>query len=91
MFILTYIIILYYGKRNITILVRHTRHTSMAFNKIIHWTLFRQFIDRGVSLHLVMILCYWYQKQEMTVRWGACTSDSFKVTNGVCQGGILPP
>ena len=38
-----------------------------------------------------MILCYWYQKQEMTVRSGACISDSFKVTNGVCQGGILSP
>ena len=25
----------------------------------------------------------------MTVRWGACISDSFKVTNGVRQGGIL--
>ena len=36
-----------------------------------------------------MILCYWYQKQEMTVRWGACISDSFNVANGVCQGGIL--
>ena len=38
-----------------------------------------------------MILCYWYQKQEMTERWGACISDSFKVTNGVRQGGILSP
>ena len=38
-----------------------------------------------------MILCYWYQKQEMTVRWGACISDSFNVTNGVRQGGILSP
>ena len=38
-----------------------------------------------------MILCYWYQKQEMTVRWGACISDSFKVINGVHQGGILSP
>ena len=38
-----------------------------------------------------MVLCYWYQKQEMTVRWGACISDSFNVTNGVRQGGILLP
>ena len=50
-----------------------------------HWTLFRKLIDRGVPLYLVIILCYWYQKQELTVRWGACISDSFKVTNGVCQ------
>ena len=32
-----------------------------------------------------------YQKQEKTVRWGVCISDSFKVTNGVRQGGILSP
>ena len=38
-----------------------------------------------------MILCYWYQKQEMTVRWGACISDSFNVTNSVRLGGILSP
>ena len=38
-----------------------------------------------------MVLCYWYQKQEMTVRWGACIYASFKVTNGVRQGAILSP
>ena len=27
----------------------------------------------------------------MTVRWGACISDRFKVTNGVRQGSILSP
>ena len=27
----------------------------------------------------------------MTARWGACISDSFKVTNGVHQGGVLSP
>ena len=27
----------------------------------------------------------------MTVRWGACISDSFKVTNDVRQDGILSP
>ena len=64
---------------------------SKAFDKISHWTLFRKLIDRGVPLYLVIILCYWYQKQEMTVRWGVCISDSFKVTNGVRQGGILSP
>ena len=27
----------------------------------------------------------------MTVRWGHCISNSFNVTNGVRQGGILSP
>ena len=46
---------------------------------------------RGVTVYLFMILCYWYQKQEMTVRWGACISDSFKVTNCARESGILSP
>ena len=64
---------------------------SKVFDKISHWTLFRKLIDKGVPLNLVIILCYWYQKQEMTVKRGSCISDSFKVTNGVRQGGILSP
>ena len=27
----------------------------------------------------------------MTVRWGHCISNSFNVTNGVHQGGVLSP
>ena len=51
----------------------------------------KKLIDRHVHLHLVVILCYWYQHQEMTVRWGHYISNSFNVTNGVRQGGALSP
>ena len=61
------------------------------FDKISHWTLFKKLIDRHVPLYLVVILCYWYQHQEMTVRWGHYISNSFNVTNGVRQGGVLSP
>ena len=66
---------------------------SKAFDKINHWTVFRKLIERYVSLYLVVMLCYWYQHQEMTVKWGHCISNgnSFNVTNGVCQGGDLSP
>ena len=64
---------------------------SKAFDKISHWTLFKKLIDRCVPLYLVVILCYWYQKQEITARCGDCISDSFNVTNGVRQGDILSP
>ena len=40
-------------------------------------------------LYLVVSLCYWYQHQEMTVRWGHCIFNSFNETNGVRQGGFL--
>ena len=80
----------YFKSRSTSVYVAFLDAT-MAFDKISHWTLFRKLVDGGVPLYLVIILCYWYQKQEMTVRWGVCISDSIKVTNGVRQGGILSP
>ena len=64
---------------------------SKAFDKINHWTLFRKFIDRNVPMYLIKVLCYWYQHQLMSVRWGYSISNDFNVTNGVRQGGILSP
>ena len=64
---------------------------SKAFDIISHWTLFRKLIDRNVPMYLIMILCYWYQHQLMSVRWRYFVSNVFKVTNGVRQGGILSP
>ena len=55
------------------------------------WALFKYLIDRHVSLYCVVILCYWYQHQEMTVRWGHCISNSFDMTNGDSQGRVLLP
>ena len=62
-----------------------------AFDKISHWTLFRKLIDRNVPMYLTKVLCYWYQHQLMSVRWGYSISNVFNVTNGVRQGGILSP
>ena len=52
---------------------------------------FRKLIDRKVPIYLVKILCYWYQHQIMSVRWGCSISKGFNVTNGVRQGGVLSP
>ena len=57
----------YFKSRSTSVYVEFL-DASKAFDKISHWTLFRKLIDRGVPLYLVIILCYWYQKQEMTVR-----------------------
>ena len=40
---------------------------------------------------IVRLLCYWYDRQAMCVRWGNSLSDPFHVNNGVRQGGILSP
>ena len=55
------------------------------------FVILKKLIDRHVPLYLVVILCYWYQHQEMTVRWGHYISNSFNITNGVRQGGVLSP
>ena len=57
--------------------------------EVSHWTLFKKRIDKHVPLYLGMIMCSWYQHQEMPVKWGHCISNSFNVYNGVRQGGFL--
>ena len=64
---------------------------SKAFDRVTHYTLFNKLIKRGVPGYLVRILIYWYTKQGMSVRWGSAMSNSFNVSNGVRQGGILSP
>ena len=48
-------------------------------------------MKRGVPGYLIRILIFWYSNQKMLVRWGSTMSDSFTVSNGVRQGGILSP
>ena len=40
-------------------------------------------------MYLIRILCYWYMNQTLCIRRNSKYSNSFKVTNGVRQGGIL--
>ena len=64
---------------------------SKAFDRVNHWLLFKKLIDRGMPLIFVRILMKWYTTQKACVRWGSALSDSFFITNGVRQGGILSP
>ena len=43
------------------------------------------------AIYLVKVLSFWYQNQSMFIKWGSTFSGKFHVTNGVCQGGVLPP
>ena len=52
---------------------------TKALDKISHWTLFRKLIDRNVPMYLIKILCYWYQHQLMSVKWGCSISNVFNV------------
>ena len=42
-------------------------------------------------LLIVRVLLFWYQKQQLCIKWGKSCSTYFTICNGVRQGGILSP
>ena len=64
---------------------------SKAFDRINHWTMFKQLILRNVPSILIRILCFRYRSQELCILWGNTRSSFFTISNGVRQGGILSP
>ena len=64
---------------------------SKAFDKVNNWKLFEKLINKNIPYVIVRLLMVWYSTQRFYVSWGNALSNSFKVTNGVRQGGILSP
>ena len=64
---------------------------SKAFDRVNHKKLFLKLLERGVPVNIVKLLIFWYGNQLFSVKWGNTVSESFKVSNGVRQGGILSP
>ena len=64
---------------------------TKAFDRVNHAVLFDKLKQRGVPGYMIRILAFWYSNQKMMVRWGNIMSESFNVSNGVRQGGILSP
>ena len=62
---------------------------SKAFNQMNHQLLFQKLEKRKVPGYIIRILVFWYENQTMCVQWGNLFSESFHVSNGVRQGGIL--
>ena len=62
-----------------------------AFDRVNHAKLFRKMLDRSVPLYIVKLIGYWYTNQDLSIKWGNAISESFKVTNGIRQGGLLSP
>jgi hypothetical protein len=48
-------------------------------------------LKKGVPLWIVLILCNWYSKLNVVVRWNNALSYSYNVRSGVRQGGSLSP
>jgi hypothetical protein len=63
---------------------------SKAFDRVNHYKLFQKLLTKLPKI-IVRLLMYWYAMQDCIIRWGGSYSTSFKVSNGVRQGGILSP
>ena len=62
--------------------------SGVCFN-MEHGMLFDKLLTRGLPVSIVRFLSSWYYAQQMCVRWNSSVSDSFHVSNGVRQGGVL--
>ena len=56
-----------------------------------HNRLWKILQETGIPDHLTCLLRNLYAGQEVTVRTGYGTTDSFQIGKGVCQGYILSP
>ena len=64
---------------------------SKAFDRVNHDKLYRILDKKGVPGYIMRIIIFWYENQLFCIKWGDTTSQSFGVSNGVRQGGILSP
>lgn len=67
---------------------------NKAFDNVDYWLLFCKLIDndpRSKRLIATRLLAFWYSNQQMFIRWQNTSSESFKIYNGVRQGGLLSP
>jgi len=67
---------------------------NKAFDNVDFWLLFCKLLDKDVNNKCYVatrLLAYWYSNQQMFVRWQNASSESFRIYNGVRQGGILSP
>ena len=47
---------------------------SKTLDRVNHWTSFTKLIYSGISLLIVHILVFWYQTQQLCIKWGGSTS-----------------
>ena len=64
---------------------------SKAFDRVNHHALFLKLIDRGAPMNFIFVLHNWYSNSYCSVKWGGAISDSFQLSAGVRQGGVLSP
>ena len=66
-------------------------YVSKALDKVAFNVLFNKLRDRSMCPHITKLLHHMYTVQSCYVKWGNEHSDSFNVSNGVKQGGVITP
>jgi len=64
---------------------------SKAFDRISYYALFSKLLKRNFPSQLINIFISWYSKSYVKVKWKDKLSESFQVSAGVRQGGVLSP
>ncbi len=62
---------------------------TKIFDRVNYCKLFRKRLDEDMYPLLLRLLLYMYTNQSLQVRVGNHTSATFRVKNGVKQGGIF--
>jgi len=64
---------------------------SKAFDRVDYNILFNKLAKRNVPGYLLRLLLCWYCSQFVRVLWAGVFSETFNITNGVRQEGVLSP
>jgi len=64
---------------------------SKAFDKVNHYKMYESLLSAGVPMIIVDIVCNWYSKLFVAIRWNGALSEQFSVGSGVRQGSCLSP
>ncbi|KAJ2951199.1 hypothetical protein O0L34_g5592 [Tuta absoluta] len=64
---------------------------SKAFDTLNYNTLWNKLRNTCVPGQITNLLEYWYNHQDNQVRWRSTLSSSYKLNNGVRQGGLTSP
>ena len=64
---------------------------SKAFDRVNHINLFKILMKKGVCPKYTKFILKSYLNQRIRTKWHHCHSETFNISNGVKQGGVLSP
>ncbi len=64
-------------------------NASKAFDRVKYCKLFEQLLVHNMSPLVIRLLSVLYTNPMLQVRWKSSIGNSFSVSNGVKQGGVL--